>query len=377
MSSNIKYVGLGEICEFINGDRGKNYPSANDFVNSGIPFINAGHIQSNKIDFQQMNYITREKFNALGSGKIKKNDILFCLRGSLGKNAVVNIDQGAIASSLVILRSKDNVVNSNYLLHYLNSKELYEQILKANNGSSQPNLSASNVKGFKIYLPEYDKQIRISEVLDGAKKLIDKRKTQIEALDKLAKSRFIEMFGDPFSNSKDLRSTLLMDLCILKSGKNVIASDLHKKDELYQYPCYGGNGIRGYVENYSHEGNYSLIGRQGALCGNVRYATGKFYATEHAVVATPKEDLNSYWLFYCLNLLNLNRLKTGAAQPGLNIDILSKVDIPLPDIALQNEFTDFISQIDKLKFTMEKSLKELENNFNSLIQKAFKGELFN
>ncbi len=166
-----------------------------------------------------------------------------------------------------------------------------------------------------------------------------------------------------------------MDLCILKAGKNVTASNLYEKDEIYKYPCYGGNGIRGYVESYSHEGNYPLIGRQGALCGNVQYATGKFYATEHAVVTNPKVELNTYWLYSCLKMLNLNRLQTGAAQPGLNIEILSQVSIPFPEVILQNEFSVFVQQVDKLKFEMENILKYLEDNFNSLMKEAFSGRL--
>lgn len=100
---------LGELGLFINGDRGKNYPSKNTLVESGIPFINAGHIQNGIINLSEMNYITEEKFNLLGSGKVKPNDILYCLRGSLGKTAIVkNITTGAIASSLVIIRPYDS-----------------------------------------------------------------------------------------------------------------------------------------------------------------------------------------------------------------------------------------------------------------------------
>ncbi|MEG2868850.1 MAG: restriction endonuclease subunit S, partial [Terrisporobacter sp.] len=190
MNKDDIYVELGEVCVFINGDRGKNYPSGKDFITEGVPFINAGHIQNNNIDFKNMNYISREKFEILGSGKVKKDDILYCLRGSLGKNSIVNISEGAIASSLVILRPKENIINTNYLIHCINSKEMNEQIYRANNGSSQPNLSAASVKKFNVYLPSYIKQVKIANVLDKAQNLIDKRKEQIRALDELVKSQF-------------------------------------------------------------------------------------------------------------------------------------------------------------------------------------------
>lgn len=92
MRKGWEYKKLGEVATFINGDRGKNYPSAKDFVESGVPFINAGHLNNGIISYDKMNYITINKYNSLGSGKIIKNDILFCLRGSLGKYAIVAED---------------------------------------------------------------------------------------------------------------------------------------------------------------------------------------------------------------------------------------------------------------------------------------------
>lgn len=99
-------VKLGDISKLINGDRGKNYPSQADITDDGeIPFINAGHLNGGSIDFSEMNYISQDKYDKLNSGKFQKGDILYCLRGSLGKKAIVNNDiNGAIASSLVIIR---------------------------------------------------------------------------------------------------------------------------------------------------------------------------------------------------------------------------------------------------------------------------------
>lgn len=196
-------------------------------------------------------------------------------------------------------------------------------------------------------------------------------------MDELVKSRFIEMFGNVITNSKDWDTELLGEISNLKAGKNIKAKDIYEKNSHELYPCYGGNGLRGYVKMYSHKGTFNLIGRQGALCGNVKYVNGKFYATEHAVVVQPKVDINSYWLYFTLKELDLNRLSTGAAQPGLTVGKLNEVEIPKVPVYLQNKFVDFVRQIDKLKSRMEDSLKELENNFNSLMQKAFKGELFN
>ena len=99
-------VRLGDIVKLINGDRGKNYPSQADITEDGeIPFVNAGHLNGRNIDFGDMNYISKEKYDMLSSGKFQRGDILYCLRGSLGKKAIISDDVcGAIASSLVIIR---------------------------------------------------------------------------------------------------------------------------------------------------------------------------------------------------------------------------------------------------------------------------------
>lgn len=198
-----KNVKLGEICKLINGDRGKNYPSQKDIVQDGdIPFINAGHLIDNEVKLDDMNYISLDKFNKLSSGKVNKGDILYCLRGSLGKKAVVkNIDNGAIASSLVIIRPDLNHVSTDYLSYILDSSHIKNQLSKATNGSTQPNLSAKSVSEYNIKLHGIEEQKEITVKLNMVKKIIDSRKIQVNYLDDLVKSKFFEMFGNPVSNN--------------------------------------------------------------------------------------------------------------------------------------------------------------------------------
>ena len=139
----------------------------------------------------------------------------------------------------------------------------------------------------------------------------------------------------------------------------------------YEIPCYGGNGIRGYVENLSYEGCYSIIGRQGALCGNVQYATGKFHATEHAVLVSTLKNDNTMWVYYMLKLMDLYRYHTGAAQPGLAVKKLNTIDVIVADINLQNQFAAFVHQINKSKFEVQKSLEKTQLLFDSLMQEYF------
>ncbi len=157
---------LGNICRLENGDRGRNYPGRKAFVPEGVPFINAGHLEKGAIIWKEMNFIPEQHYHRLSKGKVNKDDLLFCLRGSLGKFGKVDRDGlGAIASSLVILRAGDSIL-TDYLGMYLKSKTCREMIKTHAGGAAQPNLSARDLKRFQIKLPDLSKQTQAVETHD-------------------------------------------------------------------------------------------------------------------------------------------------------------------------------------------------------------------
>ena len=200
--------------------------------------------------------------------------------------------------------------------------------------------------------------------MDATKKSYQKL---IAATDELVKSQFMEQFGNPILGEKDEQLPRLGEVCMLKAGLFVRADDIQSEFGEGQYPCFGGNGLRGYVSDYTHDGDFPIIGRQGALCGNVQYAIGKFHATEHAVVVTPQDSIDSYWLYHLLVLLKLNRYATGAAQPGLSVGNLEKIHIQVPELVAQKHFSDFAHQSDKSKFELEQALSELVATYKRII----------
>lgn len=369
----MEYIKLGEIAKIVAGSTA---PKENQFNDStGLPFIRAGHLEAlcNNYDLNRLPRVDESNKDIKKQVRVPKNTIVFAKSGMSCMKARVyqTTEESYIVNHLAGIICSEKV-NPSYLKYYFMINKPNRLVID----ESYPSIRLSDISNMNIYIPNLEIQLKIANILDKANNLIDKRKEQIESLDELVKSRFIEMFGNVITNSNAWETELLGEICDLKAGKNIKAKDIYENNSEDLYPCYGGNGLRGYVKNYSHEGNINLIGRQGALCGNVKYAKGKFYATEHAVVTQPKVSINSYWLYYVLTELDLNRLSTGAAQPGLTVGKLNEVEIPKVPIELQNQFADFVKQVDKLKFEMEKSLKELEDNFNSLMQKAFKGELF-
>ena len=160
---------IDEYCEMYNGDRGTNYPSDDDMVVEGIPFINAGDLQNGAVNLSTAKKINRIKYNQLGGAKIKIGDIVYCLRGTLGKNAFIdNFEEGTVASSLVVIRPKS--IDGKYLFQALNSDIEYRQRMFCDEGAAQPNLSAKNLASFNIPVPEMDEQKSVSshfEYLDN------------------------------------------------------------------------------------------------------------------------------------------------------------------------------------------------------------------
>lgn len=132
----------------------------------------------------------------------------------------------------------------------------------------------------------------------------------------------------------------------LQAGKNITRAHIYKEaSPEHQYPCYGGNGCRGYVASHNRTGHYALIGRQGALCGNINYAKGNFYATEHAVVVEQYADTDIKWCGYFLKALNLNQYATATAQPGLAVANINQVLIPLPPLGEQKRIVARLEEL--------------------------------
>lgn len=190
---------LGDVCSFENGDRGANYPSKAARTASGLPFINAGHLTEDGIDLETMDYISKERFDLLSNGKIRKGDVLFCLRGSLGKFACVGeMSEGAIASSLVIVRP-DKPVLSEFVAAYFRSQLCSEMINKFKNGAAQPNLSALSLRNFVIPIPPIPAQRsiveRLSELRLETKRLGSLYQRKLKALNGLRKALLHQAFS--------------------------------------------------------------------------------------------------------------------------------------------------------------------------------------
>lgn len=178
---NWVWVRLGEIVDILNGDRGKNYPAKSTLSKEGIPFISAANLSDNIVVEDDLLCMSDEQYNKLSAGKLKRNDIVLCIRGSLGKHGKFPFEKGAIASSLVILRSKDrDVLTDDYVMQYLDVPLFYDEIKKYDNGTAQPNLAAKNLELFFIPLPPLSEQQRIVERIEELFAKLDEAKERLQ-----------------------------------------------------------------------------------------------------------------------------------------------------------------------------------------------------
>lgn len=168
------WTNANHLWDFENGDRSKNYPSKDQLVAEGVPFINAGHLEGGLVSMKDMNFISWEKFRQLGGGKVRRGDQLYCLRGSLGKHAIYLHDgDAAIASSLVILRPIEPETVP-YLSKYLDSDIARTMLKRFDNGTAQPNLSSANLRRYEVPLPPLAEQRRIVAKVDELMGLCDR-----------------------------------------------------------------------------------------------------------------------------------------------------------------------------------------------------------
>lgn len=225
---------------------------------------------------------------------------------------------------------------------------------------ANPKLMNNVMADIKIPLPPKDIQQKIINEIENLELFEKDSREKIEDLKNEIKNQINQSLGKEKTLSK---------ICDMKAGKFVSASDIEDIKTLENYPCYGGNGLRGYTKTFTHEGTFSLIGRQGALCGNVHRVAGRFHATEHALVVTPFENIDTNWLYHKLKEMNLNQYATGVAQPGLSVKNLNDIYVLVPSFQEQQQIVKQIEDIENKIQNIEKELESIPTKKEEILKK--------
>ncbi|APC80738.1 restriction endonuclease subunit S [Clostridium botulinum] len=377
----MEYIKLGELSEFIMG-QAPNSQYCNK-KGKGTPFVKAGQFG--------VKYPIIDEWTTKSLKKALKKDVLICVVGATAGKINLGCDC-SIGRSVSAIRCNEKKLDHVYLYYYL--KTWITKIRQQSQGSAVGVITKEMLNDIIIPVVTLSEQNRIVTILDKAQFLINKRKTQIEALDELVKSRFIEMFGDPVKNPMKLPKTPLSNIGQWKTGGTPSRSNSEyyngnipwlSSGELNNIYCFNSDEM--ITELAIKESSAKIIEKGSLLLG--MYDTAALKSTINMIecscnqaIAYAKLDenlVNTIYVYYCIQIGKdfYKSQQRGVRQKNLNLSMVKELEILMPELKLQNQFADFVNQGNTLKFEMEKSLKELEDNFNSLMQRAFKGELFN
>ena len=368
-----------------------------DIVHEGVKIYNQRSVLDK--DFENgYEYISDEKYKELEAFTIYEGDILVTSRGTIGKVVIVpfGVEKGVLHPCLLRMQIDKNLYTPELVERIFNDTTLIEnQIKYSSNATTIDVIYSDTLKNIIISTPPLNKQQRIVSFIKDTTSEIDSLIADKEKLIELLQEKRQAIISEAVTKGLDKNVKMkdsgtpwigevpegwevkrIKHVAMLQSGEGITSEGITDYDE---YPVYGGNGLRGYTETYTHDGKYILIGRQGALCGNINYASGRFWASEHAVVVKPLVRLETLWLGELLRSMNLNQYSVSAAQPGLAVEKIKNLFMPLPSFEEQQIIADFIgqkaSEIDSLIQQTKTQIVSLIEYRQSLISEVVTGKI--
>ena len=283
-----------------------------------------------------------------------------------GGNPSIHYNTGkcAYTTQCLAITSK-GVLKNKYIYYYLLSQ--LDRIQNMFRGMTIKQLDKKEFFKLEIPMIEVKIQDKIIENLDIIANNIQSKKEQLKKLEQLIKSQFVEMFGNIHFNDRKWNKNKWRDVLIIKNGKN------QKKVESFngKYPIYGSGGIIGFANDYICNENSIIIGRKGSINKPILVKT-KFWNVDTAFGLEPiKEKIKADYLYYFCCFYNFEKHNKAVTIPSLTKKDLLNIEISVPPITLQNQFSEIVKQIDKQKFEIEKSLKETQELYESLIEEYF------
>ncbi|TMR83127.1 restriction endonuclease subunit S [Streptococcus pseudopneumoniae] len=353
----MKKVKLGEVCEILSGYAFKSSQFNDNKI--GLPLIRIRDVERGFSDTYFEGTYSEEYL-------IKNGDLLITMDGSF----ILKKWEGDLAllnQRVCKIKITDKSVDEGYISWLI--PKFLKEIEDKTPFVTVKHLSVAKIKDISFVLPNKLEQKLIAKKLNTISQIYDFRKIQSEKFNELVKSRFNEMFGDPLNNNKKFAVKTGQQCFKFSSGKF-----LDKHDRVFEgYPAYGGNGIAWKSRKYLIDNPTIIIGRVGAYCGNVRTTHGKVWISDNAIYIKEfkNSDFNLVFLLELMKVIDFSKFADFSGQPKITQKPLENQKYILPPLALQNEFADFVAQVDKSQLAIQKSLEELETLKKSLMQEYF------
>ena len=383
-------IKIGDKVDISNGYAFK----SSKYVEQGIRVVRITNVQKGEIQDDNPKFYSSDTKEELKSYLINEGDILMSLTGNVGRVGVFPKEfcPAYLNQRVARIRVKSQDLFQKYLFYMLNSEFFERDAIFNSSGIAQLNISTKWVSEYKIPLPPLEQQKKIAAILDEADAYRQKTKALIEKYDELTQSLFLELFGDPVRNPMRWKVVNFSDVGKLDRGKSKhrprnapeLLGGIHP---LIQTGNLANCGV--YLKEYTS--TYSDIGLaqskkwpSGTLCITIAANIAKtgiltFDACfpDSVVGFIPNQKTNNLYTLFWLSFLQkiLEETAPESAQKNINLGILRALDFPLPPIELQNQFADSVQAIEVQKAQAQASLAQAEDLFNSLLQRAFKGEL--
>lgn len=366
---------LGDCASFRTGPFGSALHKS-DYIDGGVPVVNPMHINDGRIEPTRAMSITETAAKALADFRLKAGEVVIGRRGDMGRCAVVQPEQDGwlCGTGSMIVRGRG--IDEHFLQRVLSSPRAIASIEEASVGSTMVSLNQGTLARLKIQFPPITEQAAIAAALSdvdallaGLDRLIAKKRDLKQAAMQQLLTGQTRLPG--FQDEWVVKP--LGELCSLKSGQAITAENI---DDHSPYRCFGGNGLRGRTRTFTHEGAYALVGRQGALCGNVVGVEGKFFASEHALVVTARPSVSISWLTFVLGRMKLNQYSESSAQPGLSAAKLLLLDVRTPPSeAEQTAIAAALSDMDAELAALEARRKKTRALKQGMMQELLTGRI--
>ncbi len=360
----VDLVKLGDVCTVVSGSTPKT--SVDEYWNGNVKWITPAELDGDSYYvYDTVKHISELGRTKTGLSYMPEGTVILSSRAPIGKTAIAGSEM-CCNQGFKNLICSDRILNK-YLFFFLRSKT--EFLNSLGRGATFKELSKSIVENVEIPLPPIEEQTKISEKFICIDNQLHLRKQQLKNLDELVKSRFIEMFGDYRINDKGFVRKKGSELFKFSSGKFLA----EEKRFASGIPVYGGNGIAWYTDKSLVDFPTVIIGRVGAQCGNIHAVTTPAWITDNAIYIK-EQKTTVYTLEFLTELMRMMEFYQYAdfsGQPKITQKPLETLEYIIPPIELQNEYTTFVEQTDKLKLEIKESLEKLETLKKSLMQEYF------
>lgn len=369
-------IEISQCCKVINGSTPSRVKP--EYWNGEIDWVTPKDLS--KLDSKYFNEapekITELGYKSCSTTIVPVGSLLYTSRAPIGHLAIT---QREICTNqgFKTLVPNDNV-DVEFLYYVL--KKYTPNLQDLGNGATFKELSKATISSYKIPLPPIDQQKKIAAILDAADAYRQKTKALITKYEELTQSLFLDMFGDPVRNPMGWEIHSFGLLVENRDSKRIPVKSSDRDNMDSKYPYYGASRIIDYVDDFTHEGDHLLIGEDGAnllaRSSPIAFiAKGQYWVNNHAHVLGYNGKVLLVFLEFFINLIDLTPYISGSAQPKLNRKNMDQIKIFCPPMMLQNQFAERIQAIEEQKAQAQASLVQAEDLFNSLLQKAFKGEL--